>query len=311
MGGIHRHLASHLWVPNAPAASEFREIFQSASDSCIRELSDVGPGVDHTKRVCYVHQEQEAGRGGLGRGWDDWRPESQGEEIRLGLWDVNDPGSIKPLQESDGSSFGVESEVDAVAAGMRLGFAGLARHCARSPPGGGEPPLTTERAKALLIDADPVRDDMPSFLAKIFGLWDVRPATPSAGFRGLLTLITRRNKRIILNEPELLSVAQAHGLATEVAALEDMRLYAQLRLLRRTNVLVGIHGSGLINVNHMLPGTALVELFPFNVTPKLRQTQTLFATAAALRTVTYVKWMNGDRANTIFHWHFLGDDFAE
>lgn len=61
------------------------------------------------------------------------------------------------------------------------------------------------------------------------------------------------------------AAAPSQGVAVEVAALEDMPLYAQLALLRRASVLVGVHGSGLVNALFMHPGTALLQVMPRGV----------------------------------------------
>ena len=52
----------------------------------------------------------------------------------------------------------------------------------------------------------------------------------------------------------------------EVATLEDMPLFEQISLFRRASVLLGVHGSGLVNSIFMHPGTALVQLMPRGVT---------------------------------------------
>ena len=153
----------------------------------------------------------------------------------------------------------LSSEADAVAQGHRLGLEGMAR--VLEDAGRGE-------------DAGVVRTaasgSLPLFLIHIAGLWDVQPTRPH------VTIISRRNKRLILNEPELVRVITSlpaaldpldggRGIEVELASLETMPLYEQLRLFRRTTVLVGIHGSGLINSVFMHRGAALVQLMPYHV----------------------------------------------
>jgi hypothetical protein len=122
----------------------------------------------------------------------------------------------------------------------------------------------------------------------------------------VITLISRRNKRFLQNEPEIVAgLLEAGGPGTEVqvslprdcvtcfmappfmkvATLERMPLYEQvwayltkylvstrhslvhlqIRLFRRTTLLVGVHGSGLINTAFMRAKTALLQIMPYKV----------------------------------------------
>lgn len=106
---------------------------------------------------------------------------------------------------------------------------------------------------------------LEQFAVHVLGLWGVAPPRPT------LTVISRRNKRFLINEAALASNVMGNGLKewasrggvdVTFAALEELPLFAQLRQLRRTSVLAGLHGSGLINSVFMRPGTALLQLLP-------------------------------------------------
>ena len=126
-----------------------------------------------------------------------------------------------------------------------------------------------------------------------------RPGAP------LLTLVSRRNKRLILNEAELVAAARARGLAVRVAVLEDLPLFELVALLRRTTILAGMHGSALINSAFMAPGAALLQLLPY----KVDAGSAFFEGAATARGVAYHEWRNTRLEDAVFHWHFLGDDY--
>lgn len=69
--------------------------------------------------------------------------------------------------------------------------------------------------------------------------------------RPLVCFISRRNKRVILNEAKLLDALAQMNVDTKVLVLEDMPLYEQVRTFRQCTVLTGIHGSGLTNAMYM------------------------------------------------------------
>ena len=120
-----------------------------------------------------------------------------------------------------------------------------------------------------------------------------------------MTLISRRNKRLILNEGELLAAAARTGAAVRLAALEELSLYESLALLRRTTVLAGMHGSALINSLFLPAGAALLQLLPY----KVEAGAVFFQGTAEARGVRYVEWRNRRRDAAVFHWHFLGADY--
>ena len=103
----------------------------------------------------------------------------------------------------------------------------------------------------------------------------------------------RRNK--ISNEDELLALARA---ATDVNVsavnLERLSFKEQLRVIRSTNILIGMHGAGLSHAVFLPEEAVVVELFPEHVKKKKH-----FRNLARLRGHTYLPWQNQDRRNEI------------
>jgi hypothetical protein len=142
-------------------------------------------------------------------------------------------------------------------------------------------------------------DDFGSVAARECGVWwwdntlvNVRP---------VVVIISRLNKRLILNEPDLVRAALALGAEVHVAALEQMSVCAQVRLFQRANVVVGVHGSALINSILMRPKSVLLQIVPFAV----RGAATFFESPAKSRGVRYLELVIDQRVATIPHEHFL------
>jgi hypothetical protein len=88
-------------------------------------------------------------------------------------------------------------------------------------------------------DANGAAAQMLQFL----GLKDSKPPEK----RVKIGLISRRRKRFILNEYELVERVKHMGYDCVLLPLESMTLYEQMRELQSLDVLVGIHGSALDN----------------------------------------------------------------
>ena len=144
---------------------------------------------------------------------------------------------------------------------------------------------------------------LEQYAIQTFGLWSVDAVRPTICF------ISRRNKRFILNERELISSTMSWGMKMFIesggidfliAPLEDMPLYEQLQLLRRTTILTGMHGSGLINSVFMHPGTNLLQLLP----PKLKDGDRFFSGPASSAKVSYSE-IEGEERNSRRHCMYL------
>jgi hypothetical protein len=119
-------------------------------------------------------------------------------------------------------------------------------------------------------------------------------------------LISRRRKRFILNEYDLVRRVQEMGYECVLLPLETMTLYEQMQQLRSLDVLVGIHGSALDNAVFLHPGSVMVQLLPYKVEHRV----TFRATAEEAR-VRYMEWQLHDPNNAVFHWDLLDQANAD
>lgn len=115
-------------------------------------------------------------------------------------------------------------------------------------------------------------------------------------------LISRRRKRFILNENELVDACLAMNLDVQVLPLEQMTLFEQLAALRSVTILVGIHGSGLNNAIFLPRGSLLLQILPYKLNYK-----GAFAANARHAGIEYREYALPDPNLAVFHWEFLGD----
>jgi hypothetical protein len=211
----------------------------------------------------------------------------------------------------------------AVGAGMRLGLeeaAAALREVAAGGAGGGAwlaaaraplPPADAAAAAAALAGeaaalaaalGAPLGQSYPALAAAACGE-SLRGAGCEEGraAKPLVVILSRRNKRLLLNEAALVRAALALGARAQVVALEGMPLCAQVRLFRAASVLVGMHGSGLINSMFLRRGAALLQVVPF----RLHGAAAFFQGAAAAAGVAYSELHAAARADVIPHGHFL------
>ena len=86
-------------------------------------------------------------------------------------------------------------------------------------------------------------------------------------------------------------------------ALQDLSFRDQLLLLANTSVLIGVHGSGLVNVLFLPKGASAVEIFPYKIQRRS------YEDLARIMGIRYSAWRNQDRSATKFHERIL-DTFA-
>jgi hypothetical protein len=82
-------------------------------------------------------------------------------------------------------------------------------------------------------------------------------------------IISRRRKRFILNEYELVDEVIKLGYECQLLPLESMTLYEQMKALRSIDVLIGVHGSALDNSVFLNKGSVMVQLLPYAVDHKI------------------------------------------
>jgi len=78
-----------------------------------------------------------------------------------------------------------------------------------------------------------------------------------------VTYIQRTNTRKLINETEHIeALKKIPHISLEVVDFEKLPFRQQLEVVRRTDVLVGIHGAGLAHTLFLRPGSAIVEIQP-------------------------------------------------
>lgn len=187
-------------------------------------------------------------------------------------------------------------------------------------PEGGTLPVTGSLTQAMVVN---------------LGLQEVQPPTN----RPALGLLSRENKRFLLNELELARIAVDMGVSIKLLPLEYMTVYEQIREFRRLHFLTGIHGSGLSNyfLLHTTPGqhkaglegassesmsdeefrgvlagkthfrNYCLQILPYQVRIGGEGLRSL----ANQIDCTYEEWVQPRRSNTVLHTHFLNSaDFT-
>lgn len=102
------------------------------------------------------------------------------------------------------------------------------------------------------------------FVLEAFDLWDVAPpAIPQVVLSLRHRTESKNVGRILANEKEVVAVLREGNMMNlEVVDTASMPYAKQLELIRRTNVLVGVHGAGLMLIMFAANEAVLVELHP-------------------------------------------------
>ncbi|KAJ3694461.1 hypothetical protein LUZ60_009941 [Juncus effusus] len=90
--------------------------------------------------------------------------------------------------------------------------------------------------------------------------------TTNSNERPLMVLISRRNSRTLLNEKELINLAEEIGFEVEIATPKKMsNMESFSKLLYTCRVLIGVHGAGLTNMVFLPPGAVLIQVVPWGL----------------------------------------------
>lgn len=121
-----------------------------------------------------------------------------------------------------------------------------------------------------------------------------KPATPRQ-----ITILSRRETRVILNEAEL-SVKLARRFAAPVKSvdLETHSLEEILSIMSESFMVIGMHGSLLSTIVWMPSDTIVLELFPYAINP---QKYTPYKTLAYIMGLRYFSWSNTHSDKTVGH----------
>jgi hypothetical protein len=130
-----------------------------------------------------------------------------------------------------------------------------------------------------------------------------------ANHKPVACLITRHNKRIILNEPEVVVATSQVGFETRVLDYDRMTVEEQLLSTRECDVLIGIHGSGMLNEIFMRKDTYAVQIVPYGLPGKgIELGYGDFARNSELK---YRQFDVKGKENSVIHWHFAEDIFGD
>lgn len=116
--------------------------------------------------------------------------------------------------------------------------------------------ITAEEKKLLKNDN---RDSYPLELIEVVRMQLVsdilEPAIPN---RKIFISRSRQKTRRLLNEETMLGIATAYGF--EIKYFEEMSFWEQRALMQQTSVFLSVHGSNMVNILFMQPGTKVIEL---------------------------------------------------
>lgn len=252
------------------------------------------------------------------------------DPVNQRIVNMNDGGNDIPLSSSSGSvkekhrpSLSLESVTDTIIHGKRIGLAGLATlitYYGDNPywstkegqfeiqrcTGTNELSSSSIQSLSTKLSSRLLRTPY-SFPELLLNLLLLQDEGTFDNEKPLVTFISRKNKRFIFNEADLIRIALGFGARVAVIALESTPLYEQLTILRRTSILVGMHGSGLINSPIMRPGGVVLQLIPYGV----RGASGFFQPTATSSGMEYNEIGQSDRKKTVPHYHFLDNSHAK
>ncbi|XP_072024145.1 protein O-linked-mannose beta-1,4-N-acetylglucosaminyltransferase 2-like [Amphiura filiformis] len=113
-------------------------------------------------------------------------------------------------------------------------------------------------------------------------------------------LFTRESNRLILNEADVISTIAQH-FDTELSSnLYKNSLSMLLQNIQKCKLVVGMHGSLLALIMFLLPGSAVIELYPYAVNPDHYTPYKTLANLPGMQ-ITYKAWRNNIPENTVTH----------
>ena len=112
-------------------------------------------------------------------------------------------------------------------------------------------------------------------------------------------LFSRESNRLILNELEVtFSIATTFNLQVVRLSLETNKLDEIIKEIQGSVGIIGMHGSILVLLMFLRPGSFVIELFPYAINP---QNYTPYKTLAEIMDITYSSWQNNIKNNTVVH----------
>ncbi|XP_067094654.1 protein O-linked-mannose beta-1,4-N-acetylglucosaminyltransferase 2 [Osmerus mordax] len=116
-----------------------------------------------------------------------------------------------------------------------------------------------------------------------------------------IVVFSRSQTRLILNEAELiLALAQEFQMRVVTVSMEDQTYSSIVQLISGASMLVSMHGAQLVTSLFLPRGAAVVELFPYAVSPEQYTPYKTLATLPGMD-LQYVAWRNTMEENSVAH----------
>ncbi|RNF11700.1 glycosyltransferase [Trypanosoma rangeli] len=108
-----------------------------------------------------------------------------------------------------------------------------------------------------------------NYSVSVLEMMGVPPGQPRpCGSKYRATMIDRRGRtRRLTNIPDIVQIMQSMGFDSQVVAFETLPIREQLRIVTMTDLLIGVHGNGLMWLQFLPPGSAVIELVGVWYTP--------------------------------------------
>lgn len=124
------------------------------------------------------------------------------------------------------------------------------------------------------------------------------------GLHPRICFISRSRKRFILNEHELVTAGARMGIIVERLALEDMSLFDQVNAVRQCAMLIGVHGSGIVNFMYLRENSIALQVMPLNIEPNEGDFLKMYASTSKSE---WRQWENDKLKQAVLHWHFADE----
>lgn len=123
----------------------------------------------------------------------------------------------------------------------------------------------------------------------------------------VITFIVRSTKRKIVNLEELEETITSRWrdyVHVQMVNLEDHNLSDQIRIMRNTSILVGMHGAGIMNAMWLRDNSEVIEMFPF------KYYKPTYELVCELLSIKRHVWVNDNADDSIFDWSRINVDLT-
>lgn len=143
------------------------------------------------------------------------------------------------------------------------------------------------------------------YILRKFNLYQIVPQTSFSGEKITISIISRSNKRRILNEKELINAIRKRWepyVEINRFKMEDYSFKDQVHIMRNSSIVIGMHGAGMMNSMWLSEDSVVIELFPY------KYYKPTFELICDLLHIKRYTWNNKDPNMSIFDWSRLDFD---